>query len=64
MARILWPSFYFEVYDGILRNKLNESVVLKIVSRIGEYEKYLADVFSYFRKYYPIDEVAWITKNS
>lgn len=63
MSRVLWPSFYFEVYDGILRNQINESVILKITSRIEEYERYLADVFSYFHKYYPIDDVAWITHN-
>lgn len=63
IARVLWPSFYFEIYDGILRNQMNESVILKITSRIDEYEKYLADVFNYFHKYYPIDEVAWISRN-
>lgn len=61
IARMLWPSFYFEVYDGVLRGKLNESVVLKITSRINDYEKYLADMFQYFHKYYPIDDVAWLT---
>lgn len=63
IARVLWPSFYFEVYDGVLRNQLNESAVLKITSRMNEYEKYLRDVFSYFRKYYPIEEVAWLNWN-
>ena len=60
IARVLWPSFYFELYDGVLRGKINESEVLKITSRLVEYEKYLRDVFRYFRKYYPIDEVGWI----
>ena len=63
IARVLWPSFYFEVYDGVLRNQLNESAVLKITSRMNEYEKYLRDVFSYFRKYYPVEEVAWLNWN-
>lgn len=60
IARILWPSFYFELYDEVLRGKVNEAEVLKITSRLVEYEKYLKDVFRYFRKYYPIDEVGWI----
>ena len=63
MARVLWPSFYFEVYDEILRGKLNESAVLKISSRMVEYENYLSDIFSYFRRFYPIDEVAWLVKH-
>lgn len=62
MARVLWPSFYFEVYDEILRGKLNEATVLKITSRMVEYENYLSDIFSYFRRFYPIDEVAWLLK--
>lgn len=64
MARVLWPSFYFEVYDCILRNQLNESAILKITSRISEYEKYLGDIFSYFHKFYPIAEVGWLTLKS
>ena len=60
IARVLWPSFYFEVYDGILKHQLNESELLKITSRTSDYEKYLADIFRYFRKYYPIDEIGWL----
>lgn len=60
MARVLWPSFYFEVYDEVLQGKLNESAVLKITSRIYDYEKYLSDVFRYFHKYYAIEDIGWL----
>ena len=59
---ILYPSFYFEKYDEIISNKENESSILKITSRTSEYEKYLQDVFSYFRKYYNIRELNWLKK--
>ena len=62
MARILYPSFYFEMYDDIINNKVNESSILKIISRIDEYEKYLADMWRYFHKYYSIMDVSWILK--
>ena len=45
IARILYPSFYFDKYDDIVNNKENESSILKITSRINEYEKYLNDIF-------------------
>lgn len=64
MARVLWPSFYFELYDEVLGNRANESAVLKITSRISEYEKYLGDVFQYFHKYYSIEDVGWLKKES
>lgn len=60
ISRILWPSFYFEVYDEILRGKANETAILKITSRISDYEKYLGDIFRYFHKFYPIEDIMWL----
>jgi len=62
IARILYPSFYFELYDDVINNRINESAVLKITSRISEYEKYLQDIFQYFHKYYNIQDIPWLKK--
>ena len=62
IARILYPSFYFDTYDKIINKKENESSILKITSRITEYEKYLQDIFNYFYKYYNIKERYWLKK--
>ena len=62
LSRVLYPSFYFEVYDDIIMGKYNESVILKITSRIDEYEEYLRDIWNYFHKYYPIKDIEWLRK--
>lgn len=62
VARILYPSFYFDKYDEIVNEEAQESSILKITSRIDEYEKYLQDIFSYLKKYYNIKDVGWIMK--
>lgn len=62
MARILYPSFYFESYDAIMNNQENESSILKITSRIDEYENYLSDVWKYFHKYYNIQDIGWLSR--
>ena len=59
LSRVLYPSFYFEMYDKIVNKKENESDVLKITSRIDEYEKYLSDIWKYFHKYYDIQDILW-----
>ena len=64
MARILYPSFYFEMYDSIVKHQENESAILKITSRINDYEKYLRDVWKYFHKYYDIKDIAWLNTNT
>ena len=62
LARVLYPSFYFQLYDEIINQQKNESEVLKITSRIPEYEKYLLDIFEYFKRIYPIEEISWLKK--
>ena len=64
MARILYPSFYFEAYDAVVNHLENESSILKITSRINEYQNYLADVWKYFHKYYHIKDIEWLSKSS
>lgn len=64
IARILYPSFYFDKYDEIINNRENESAILKITSRISEYEKYLQDMFSYFHKFYNIKDIDWLKKRA
>lgn len=62
LARVLYPSFYFELYDQVVSRQVNESEALKITSRISEYEKYLQDIFNYFHKYYAIQDINWLKK--
>ena len=63
VARILYPSFYFELYDEIIQGLINESTILKITSRINEYEDYLNDIINYLHKYYAIYDINWLKKN-
>ena len=63
IARIIYPSFYFELYDEVIQGITNESSILKITSRIDDYENYLNDILNYFHKYYPIQDINWLKKN-
>lgn len=61
-ARILYPSFYFDMYEEIILEKRNESDVLNITNKITEYEEYLKYIFFYLRKFYNIPEIDWLIK--
>ena len=61
-ARILYPSFYFNLYDDIISNKKEEKELLKITSRINKYEQYLYEIYLYLKKIYNIPEVEWLKK--
>ena len=66
ISRLLYPSFYFELYEDILINSKEEKIILDIVSCLDEYEEYLDNIFSflkqYFNMYENIDEILWLKK--
>ena len=62
LARILYPSFYFKLYNDIILGKKEENEINTIISRINAYENYLYDVYLYFKKFYDIPIPEWIKK--
>ena len=63
IARVLYPSFYFELYEDILVNNKDEKIIVPIINMLPKYEKYLNMVITYFKKNYNIDEILWLKKN-
>lgn len=61
-SRILYPSFYFDLYDQILSGKREEKELNKIINRITEYEIYLYNIYLYLNKFYNIPEIEYIKK--
>lgn len=62
VSRILYPSFYFELYEDILIDKKDEIIITKIINKIPEYEKYLLIVIKYFKQIYNIPEISWLNR--
>ena len=62
IARILYPSFYFQLYEDILIDNKDEKIIINIINKTSEYEKYLATVINYFRKWYDIPQIIWLNK--
>lgn len=61
-SRILYPSFYFDIYDDIISGKKEEKEINKITNRISEYEYFLYNIYLYLKKFYNIPEISWIKK--
>ena len=61
-GRLLFPSFYFDLYEDIFNYNKDEKILNNIISRIDEYEEYLNSIIIYFKRFYPIDEIEWLKK--
>lgn len=61
-ARLLYPSYYFDMYDDIIINNLDEKNILKIVNRSNDYEMFLNNMYKYLRLYTDSPKIEWIIK--
>ncbi len=46
LSRMLYPSYYFDVYEQIIDGKLDENELKKIINKVDEYELLLRNIYS------------------
>lgn len=63
ISRLLYPSFYFEMYNDILLDNVEEKILIDVIARIDDYEIYLGNVISFISYHYNVEEIEWLKKN-
>ena len=64
IARLLYPSFYFQMYEDILVYGMNEKIIMLVVDKLPKYEEYLGTIIDFFRGKYDISDIPWLKKRS
>ena len=60
MARLLYPSYYFDLYEDIMNLNKNEDELLKIIKKNASFEKFLKKVYLEISKYTKLEEISWL----
>ena len=63
-ARLLYPSYYFDIYEDIMNNNGNEEKLLKIINRVDDYELFLKNSYLEISKYTNLEHIDWILKKN
>ena len=61
-VRMLYPSFYFDIYEDIINNNLDEKEILKIINKTSLYEELLYELYLLIRKKVNIIGINWINE--
>lgn len=59
-ARLMYPSFYFDMYEQVMEGTLEESSLIPIIKKVDDYEYFLKDMYNILINYAPIERVDWI----
>lgn len=49
LARMLFPTYYFDLYEKIINNEIKEENIKKIIARVNEYEQILSKIYIHFK---------------
>lgn len=59
-ARLLYPSYYFDLYENIMNNDTSEESLVSIIKRNKEYKLFLKNAYLEISKYAPIEKIDWL----
>ena len=64
-SRLLFPTYYFDIYDEIINDKKDEELIIPIVQKVNEYEEFLVSLYKYilYEKKVQIEPIEWLLKN-
>ena len=60
MDRLLFPSFYFDLYEEIINESRREEEIIPILKRSGEYESFLKMIYDILNKNQSIMRIDWL----
>ena len=61
-ARLIYPSYYFDLFEEVMNNNENEERILKIINKVNEYELFLNQAYEEISKYTTLEKINWILK--
>lgn len=61
-ARLLYPSYYFDIYEDVMNNGIDEEKLIPIINKVGDYEMFLKEAYYEISKYTNLERIDWLLK--
>ena len=60
MSRLIYPSYYFDIYEKIYNGNDSEKDLNKIIKRNASYEAFLKEIYNYIKFLYNIPQIEFL----
>ena len=60
LARMLYPTYYFDLFEEIISGKKQDAEIKKITDLTSEYEILLKNIYKHYRKTINIEPIEWL----
>ena len=59
-ARLLFPTYYFDIYEKVILNEEDEEKLLTVINKTEEYKTFLTQAYYEITKYTKIPKIEWL----
>jgi len=63
-ARMVFPTFYFDMYEKIINEDTKEEELNLIIEKINDYEILISNLYNYFRSTMMFPDIEWLKKRT
>ena len=59
-ARLLYPSYYFDIYEEVMNKERDEEDLVRVIKKVDLYEDFLKKAYLEITKYAMIEKIDWL----
>lgn len=60
LSRLIYPSYYFDIYDKIIQERVSEEKAKFYIKKNANYEAFLKQIYNFLKNKYKIPEIEWL----
>ena len=60
LSRLIYPSYYFDIYDEIYKKQEEKKELNKIIKKNADYEAFLKNIYHHIKKIYKIPRIEFL----
>ena len=60
LARMLYPTYYFDLFEKIIKKEKAEKKILDIIKKVDEYESIIKKLYNYYKTFINIPIIEWL----
>ena len=60
LARLIYPTYYFDLYEEIITDRKDDEEIKKITAKANDFERFLKQIYQYYKTFLPVPRIDWL----
>ena len=60
LARMMYPTYYYDLFEKIIKKEKEEKEIINIINKVEEYEKIIKKLYTYYKAFINIPVIEWL----